>query len=198
MNFYYPLKPTRISIDSDLFKKCNLDPNFILQIKKNGWRVQIHKDGDKVEFYTRHNKRLESIADNADWKLLKDLVLNNIKANSTIIDGEFLHRRGLIKNTLYIWDLFLLNNEQLKLPYKERKNILDSIIVSHNNLYVAQDYRDNFKQVWDNIDLDTIEENEGIVIKDTREPLFISYNEPKNQKSARQFKILLEDKRNYV
>lgn len=193
MNFLYPLKPTRISIDSSILNNSESDPNFILQIKKNGWRTQIHKNGNEIEFFTRHNKRLEPIAADADWKLLTELIVNNIKAESAIIDGEFLHRRGTRKSTLYVWDLFLLNNELQKKPYGNRKCLLNSIVVPHNNLIIAHDHVDNFLKVWDTLDE---VEDEGIVIKDLREQLYISFD--KTVKSARQFKILAEDKRNHV
>lgn len=193
MRFYYPLKPIRITIDSSVFINCNNDNNFILQIKKNGWRIQIHKEGSDVKFFTRHNKRMEPIVQDADWEMLRQLVINNVKANCAIIDGEFLHRRGDLKNTIYIWDVFEVNKEPVDKPYSERKEFLESLIINHPNLYVAKDYSSgSFKQIWDQ--LYNIQEDEGIVIKDRREKLLINYKESK--KSSKQFKILLEDKRN--
>ena len=193
MKFYYPLKPTRITIDSSLFKKCESDSNYILQVKKNGWRTQIHKDKDKVEFFSRHNNKLESIAQDADWKMLTELVLNNIKAESCILDGEFLHRRGSLKNTIYVWDIFEHNHELVRRPYKERKQLLESNVALNSNLIVSKDYNDNFLQVWNEL---INEEDEGVVIKDLRELLYVNFT--KTVESPRQFKILLEDKRNTV
>lgn len=189
MKFYYPLKSTRISIDSDLFKRCDLDPNFILQIKKNGWRIQIHKEGNDVKFWTRHKIKMEELVLDADWKMLKTIV-QNIKVESCILDGEFLHRRGKLKNTIYLWDIFELDGIPVNKPYGERKALLDSIVLPYNNFFTAKDYVTNFKQIWDN--LEDPEENEGIVLKDTRERLYIDYN--KTIKSSKQFKILLETK----
>ena len=192
MKFYYPLKPTRITIDSDLLKRCESDLNFILQVKKNGWRVQIHKDGNKVEFFSRHNNKMEPIAQDADWNLLTNLVLA-IKAESCILDGEFLHRRGSLKNTIYVWDIFEYNNELVRKPYRDRKLLLESIITNSNNLIVSKDYSNNFLQVWNSL---IAEEDEGIVIKDLREQLYVNFDKTIN--SARQFKALLEDKRGKV
>jgi len=197
MKFYYPIKPTRITVDSDIFKRCNQDSNFILQIKKNGWRVQIHKDGTNVEFFTRHNKRLESIAADANWDLLRGLVIANVKAHSTILDGEFLHRRGKIKSTIHVWDIFEYNNQIVKKRYKERKHLLNSIVESSHNLQVSKDFNSGeFKKIWDN--LNNPEENEGVVIKDIRELLYIQYRKPSKGISPKQFKILLDDKRNEI
>lgn len=194
MKFMYPLKPNRISVDSPMFTRCASNPNFILQIKKNGWRILIHKDGDQVEFYSRHKKRMEPIVEDADWDMLRELV-RGIKADSCIIDGEFLHRRGEKKNTIYVWDILLLNGELLRKSYKERKQLLESIVTNTDNLSVLEDYVENFQQIWDS--LSNPEENEGIVLKDLRERLPVFYSQP-SKKSAKQFKILLEDKRNYV
>ena len=195
MKFYYPLKPIRITIDSSVFINCNQDDNYILQVKKNGWRVQIHKDGDDVKFFTRHNKRMEPMIADADWEMLRQLVRDNVKADSVVCDGEMLHRRGDLKNTIYLWDIFELNNEIVSQPYFERKQILNSIVVNHFNFYVAEDYESGtFQQVWDK--LFNIQEDEGVVIKDRREKHFINYKE--SHKSSKQFKILLEDKRNSI
>ena len=196
MKFYYPTKPTRISIDSSIFEECNLNPNYILQIKKNGWRVQIHRDGKEVQFYTRHNKRLESIVPDADWTLLINEVLK-IEQDSFVLDGEFLHRRGNLKNTLYIWDIFELNHSLVRKSYGERKHITDSIIKPSENLFTAKDYAPGtFKHIWD--ELTNPAENEGIVLKDVREALYVSHKQSSKSLSAKQFKILLDDKRNYL
>ena len=194
MRFYYPAKPSRISIDSENFKSCNANPAFVLQIKKNGWRIQIHKNGDDVEFYTRHNRRMEPIVPEANWELLTNLI-RNIKANSAIIDGEFMGRRGETKNTIYIWDIFEFNSEVQKKTYHERKKLLEAIVEPSDNLIISKDYpAGTFLEVWDS--LTNPEENEGIVIKDLRESLYISYKKPSKSTSPKQFKVLLDDKRN--
>jgi ATP-dependent DNA ligase len=196
MRFLFPSKPNRISIDSTIFESCDKDPNFILQIKKNGWRVQIHKEGSEVQFFTRHNKRLEPLVEDADWTTLRNTILK-IKANSIILDGEFLHRRGSLKNHLYVWDVFLHNNQLLSnQSYKQRKELLNSLIVNDQYIQVAQDFISSFRSIWDQ--LTNIEEDEGVVLKDLREKLIVRYVKPSDDKSPRQFKILLEDKRNYI
>lgn len=191
MKFYYPSKPTRISIDSDLFEECDRDPFFILQTKKNGWRIQIHKDHNHIELYSRHNKRLERIVPDANWELLSRDIQNNVKATSCILDGEFLHRRGNKKNTIYLWDIFELNSKTLRRIYSERKHLLNRMVSPTENLLILKDHQSGcFKKVWDN--LSNPEENEGIVLKDIREELFVSYRKTTKALSPRQFKILLD------
>ncbi len=194
MRFMYPTKPNRITVDSPLFTNASIDPNFVLQIKKNGWRCLIHKLGDTVEFYSRHKKRMEPIVMDANWEAFADEV-RKLEVESCIADGELMHRRGNIKNKIYLWDLFYVDGQIFRKPYGERKARLDSITPELNHLAVVEDHVDNFLQIWEN--LSDPKENEGLVIKDLREPVPVLYSEP-SKKSARQFKILLDDQRNYV
>jgi len=185
MRFYFPLKPQRISLDSILFKTLEEDPNFIVQVKKNGWRIQIHKERDSVILYTRHKRLLREVAPDIDHSFLTDLVLSSVKASSAIIDGEFLHRRGEKKNYLYVWDIFEKDGKPQTHSYLERKLTLQSICHSCSHLEVAQDTSTNFLQVWRSLHSS---EDEGLVIKDIHEPLYINFNKTIN--SSRQFKVL--------
>lgn len=191
MKFVYPFKSKRTFVDSDIFAKCNLDPNFILQVKKNGWRIQIHKDKEDIKFFTRHNKRMETLVD-ADWDTLRKLVSTKIKADSAILDGEFMHMRGSLKNTIFLWDVFYYDGEYSSLPYGERKSLLDGIVESSELLQVLPSYSSNFEDVWKS--LSNKEEDEGIVMKDLRERLKVTHTKLSNDKSPRQFKVLLSDK----
>jgi ATP-dependent DNA ligase len=139
---------------------------------------------------------METIVD-ADWKKLTSLVLENVKAESVILDGEFMHMRGSLKNTIFLWDVFYYNGSYCnKLSYKERKDLLSKIVAPDTQLQISQDYQSNFQQVWE--ELSNKEEDEGVVIKDLREKLRISHTKLSNDKSPRQFKVLLEDKRNLL
>lgn len=191
MKFYFPLKPTRISIESSILKDCNTDPNFIAQKKKDGWRVQIQKSGNNILLLTRHNKPLEPMISDIDWEEMKQMIVRSIRCQSCIIDGEFLHRRGREKRSFYLWDMFELNGKKLSLPYLERKEILNLNINSTQNFQILHDYKKDFLELWQSLDNEL---DEGIVIKDLREPLYINYS--KTIKSSRQYKILLNDPRN--
>src|SRR3990167_813003 len=54
-----------------------------IEYKYDGFRVQIHKDHDKVTVYTR---RLENVT--AQFNELKDIVLKHVKADEAILDAE--------------------------------------------------------------------------------------------------------------
>lgn len=189
--FYFPLKPTRITLTSELFEKTSNDCNYICQKKKNGWRVQVHKNNDVIEIYTRHKIRIEPLILECDWKKVYERLNQSLNCSQCILDGEFLHRRSSIKEALYFWDIFELNNKVLKESYQTRKQQLGLILTPQDKLELSQDVETNFKDVWNCLE---DEVDEGLVIKDLREPLYISYS--KTIKSARQFKLLRNDIRN--
>lgn len=191
MQFYYPLKPTRITLDSPLFQETSKSENFIAQKKKNGWRIQIHKENDKVEIYTRHKKRIEPLILEVEWGNIYRNLLESIKCQNCILDGEFLHRRSSIKEHIYLWDVFFLNNEEVKKPYVDRKRLLEENVSNGIRIEISKDYKFDFRSLWDSLEDDV---DEGIVIKDITEPLYVSYD--KTIKSHRQFKILRDDVRN--
>ena len=194
MRFYFPQKPTRITSESSVFKDCEEDSNYVAQKKKDGWRVQIHIENGEVTFFTRHNRRLEPIVAELDWNEMAKLFLDNVKCDSCIIDGEFLHRRtDKWKATFYVWDLFELNGERLRKPYRYRKHLLDRLVSPTPNLMISKDYYGNFIELWKSLDLSV---DEGIVIKDLNEPLYVNFNKTIN--SPRQFKMLLDDPRNTI
>ena len=191
--FYFPLKPTRISIESSVFKTCDADPNFIAQKKKDGWRIQIHKLGSEIKLFTRHNRPLEGMISDIDWEEVKNMIGESVGSHSCILDGELLHRRGKEKESFYLWDIFEKDNKRLSLPYEERKIILNSLISSSSNFQVLEDYKSGFYNLWESLN---DEADEGIVIKDLREPLYVSFS--KTTKSPKQYKILLKDPRNLL
>ena len=57
----------------------------IIEYKYDGFRVQIHKDGEKVELFTR---RLENVTD--QFPDIIDVIRKNVKANRCILDSEVL------------------------------------------------------------------------------------------------------------
>lgn len=191
MHFYFPTKPTRISIDSSIFAQCERDPNFIAQRKKDGWRIQIHKSGDSVQIFTRHNRPLPPLVSDVDWDSTKRLIAGSIDCESCVLDGEFMHRRSLQKETFYLWDIFELNSKPVKLSYEKRQNELTRIIHSSSTFQVLENHHSNFYELWSSLDRTR---DEGLVIKDIRESLNINFK--RTTKSPRQYKILLDDPHN--
>lgn len=191
MNFYFPSKPTRISIDSALFTQCSNDPNFVAQRKKDGWRIQLHKLDNEITLFTRHKRPLPPLIGDVDWSSIRKMLVNNIHCGSCIIDGEFMHRRSTLKETFYVWDIFELEGKRLMNSYHHRKETLSNIITPTATLQVLEDYSTDFISLWQSLDRSL---DEGIVIKDLRESLNVNFC--KTTKSPRQYKILLDDPRN--
>jgi DNA ligase 1 len=116
-----------------------------LEYKYDGARVQIHKQNDRVEIFSR---RLSDVT--ASLPEVVEAVKHNIQAQSAIVEGEvialgttgfpiafqhlmrrFRRIRGVadlaekMPITLYLFDILYLNGEsQITKPYSERRQIL--------------------------------------------------------------------------
>ena len=121
------------------------------EVKYDGARVQVHKDKDKVELYTR---RLENVT-----KQFPEIVkssLENINAEKVIIEGEVVAIKSLedrrprpfqdlsrrikrkyeitqmvkkIPVEMNLFDLIYINGEsKLETPFKERRRLLEEVV----------------------------------------------------------------------
>jgi len=116
------------------------------EFKYDGARVQIHKQNDEVEVFSR---RLSNVTESLPE--IVEVVKRNIKAPSAIVEGEvvaldntgypiafqhLMRRFKRIRNvasmaqriplTLYIFDILYLNGDSLiTLPYHKRRQILE-------------------------------------------------------------------------
>lgn len=132
------------------------DPNWIYDIKWDGWRILVHKDGDRVEAYTRHGNNVT-----AKFPELQ-AVGQSIKENTAIIDCEgvvlrngisvfddFAYR-GRLSNkdkieqstlthpaTFIAFDILETDKTHTNKPLVERKEILSSIIEPSSTLLVT-------------------------------------------------------------
>jgi hypothetical protein len=102
------------------------------QFKYNDTRIIVKYCADgKIELWNRHAERLKSYH-TPDW-LMDELLevgisLNLSKGTTTMLDGGLLDtKHRLIKDTIVIWDVLVLNNEYLiGTTYQSRYNkILD-------------------------------------------------------------------------
>ncbi|AVK87044.1 DNA ligase [Lysinibacillus sp. B2A1] len=132
------------------------DPNWIYDIKWDGWRILLHKLGDRVEAYTRHGNNVT-----AKFPELQE-VGRSIKENTAIIDceGVVLRNgvsvfddfafRGMLTNkskieqatithpaTFIAFDILATDKPHTNQPLVERKEILSSIIEPSNSLLVT-------------------------------------------------------------
>ena len=160
MNYYFPCKPNTLNPTSPLLDALDRDINWIAEVKKNGWRALPTKDEDgKLTIWTRHKT------------LIKDAVpelreaLSNMMPAGTILDGEFINNRTKgVKGKLYLFDIIMLEGRLLiDLPLRERRKILEGVVVEGPHVELAQQVRVGKKRLYHQSIAG--EENEGIVIK---------------------------------
>jgi bifunctional non-homologous end joining protein LigD len=112
-------------------------PEWVHEIKHDGYRIQVRRDGDVVRLFTRKgydwSDRYPAIAATA----------KKLRAQSFTLDGEAcvcgsdgvavfdaLHRRGTVSEAmLYAFDLLELDGEDLRsLPLGDRKKCLARLV----------------------------------------------------------------------
>lgn len=130
----------------------------ICDYKYDGERVQIHKNGGKVELFSRN---LENIT--SQYPDLVKLAINNIKVGDAIVEGEcvavdsgtgyMLPFQELMKRrrkygieekaeefpiNMYLFDALLIDGEDImNLPLTKRRNILKNSIIEGAGLKLA-------------------------------------------------------------
>jgi len=113
------------------------------EVKFDGWRVQLHKDGRHVALYTKSGYDYA-----LQFRGLSD-ALRSLDADAAVIDGELvacdendapdflaLQSRTAISVELCIWafDLLHLNGRDLcALPLSDRKYLLERIVHRTND-----------------------------------------------------------------
>jgi bifunctional non-homologous end joining protein LigD len=131
--FVPPCIPTRAP-------KPPAGPDWVHEIKHDGYRLQVRRDGDTVRLFTRRGydwtDRYPAIAATA-------AILRLSRARSFTLDGEAvvtgtdgvavfdaLHRRRKVTDAmLYAFDLLELNGEDMRgLPLRERKVRLERLL----------------------------------------------------------------------
>jgi DNA ligase-1 len=160
----------------------------ICDYKYDGERVQIHKNGGKVELFSRN---LENIT--SQYPDIVKLAINNIKVGEAIIEGEcvavvsatgyMLPFQELMKRrrkygieekaeefpvNVYLFDALLIDGEDImNLPLIKRRNILKNSIIEKDGLKFAHAITSK-----DIVEIEKFFENaiengcEGLILKD--------------------------------
>jgi bifunctional non-homologous end joining protein LigD len=129
-------------------------PDWVHEIKHDGYRLQVRRDGDTVRLFTRRGydwtDRYPAIAGTAAMIRLS-------RAKSFTLDGEAvvaggdgvavfdaLHRRRKVTDAmLYAFDLLELNGEDLRpLPLRERKARLEKLLSRSRTGIVFNEHTD--------------------------------------------------------
>ncbi|NRF89817.1 DNA ligase [Paenibacillus frigoriresistens] len=142
---FSPIKPMIVSIGKEAFD----DDEFIFEPKWDGWRILLHKQGTRLEAFTRNGNVVTS-----KFPELKEAI-SSIKADTAILDCEGVcirdgrsvfddfSYRGRISDsakikaavrthpaTFLAFDVLLTSSEHLREPLMTRKNLLNEIISS--------------------------------------------------------------------
>lgn len=171
-NYIYPAKPLYVPPSSESFGRLDNDPNWIAEVKKNGWRMMVRVTPEgKIDLWTRH-KTLELSPLPRLRGELKDLAL----PPDTILDGELLEHRGKTKEMLMLWGMFRWNGKWLSdLPYKEVMWRMSFVPSNSNHLtkpsFVFEGKRKFYEEV-----LKQGDENEGLVLKKLDAPVPFSFS----------------------
>jgi len=180
------LFPKAVDFD-DAFERIGSPCAF--EYKYDGFRMQIHKKGESVTIFTR---RLDNVT--AQFPEIKKLIVDNVKADSCIIDAEavgvdpktgkylpFQHISQRIKRKygieemtkklpieLNIFDIMYCNKEsQLKTPFQKRRELLDNVIKQQpRKIILAHQIITDNKEKAENFFKEAVEKgNEGLMAK---------------------------------
>ncbi len=160
---FTPIKPMLLGTGKEVIDNSET----IWDVKWDGWRTLIHKEGKRVEAYTR-----EGINITAKFPELQ-AVGQAIKEHTAIIDAEgvvlrsgvsvfedFAYRGSLSNKekieqailthpaTFVAFDILATDKQVMKQPLFERKELLSSIIEPNNNLIVTPSIEENGSHIF--------------------------------------------------
>lgn len=162
----------------------------ICEYKYDGERVQIHKNGKKVELFSRN---LENIT--LQYPDVVKMALNNIKVGEAIVEGEcvavdsdtgyMLPFQELMKRrrkhgieekaeefpvNVYLFDALLIDGEDImNLPLIKRRNILKNSVIEGNELKLSHAIMSENSVEIEKFFEEAIENGgEGLILKDER------------------------------
>lgn len=162
---FTPIKPMLLSMGNN--DEIIDNPDWIYDIKWDGWRILLHKDGEKLEAYTRHGNNVT-----AKFPELQE-VGHSIQSHTAIVDCEgvvlrngtsvfddFAYR-GRLSNKYKIeqatithpvsfvaFDVLATDRSHLNKPLVERKDILSSMIEPSNSLLITPSVEGNGSNIF--------------------------------------------------
>jgi ATP-dependent DNA ligase len=160
MQYLYPCKPQRISVDSDLLSRLDNDPAYVGEVKKNGFRCLAVKEDGALSLWTRHKGLIHFPLPELRAGL-KELMPDN-----TVVDGELLQvRTKTVKEMFYAFDILKLRGSfVINEPLYSRRQMLENLNLERcNKVELARQVTTGKRQLY--YDSITGDANEGIVIK---------------------------------
>ena len=151
VTIFSPIRPMlaeRVKSPQEAHEK--MGPEFASEYKLDGERVQIHRQGEKIILYSRSLENITNYYPDIVENIGKSLKANEVILEAEIVainddTGEFLpfqelmHRRRKYKIakavqeypiTVNFFDVLFSDGKScLDIPYKERRNLLEKIVV---------------------------------------------------------------------
>lgn len=176
---FTPIKPMLLHMGNN--DEIKDDSNWIYDIKWDGWRILLHKQGDRVEAYTRHGNNVtakfpelqaagQSIQEHEAIIDCEGVVLRNgvsvfddFAYRGRLSNKEKIEHAAITHPTTFIaFDVLATNKSVVNKPLVERKDILSSMITPSNNLLVTPSVMGNGNDIFQ---LTKEKDMEGIVGK---------------------------------
>jgi ATP-dependent DNA ligase len=159
--YFYPERPRMISSDGNFFDLLSKKQEVVAEKKYNGIRLQLHSMPDgSFQFWNRHNVRLQYLPSQELSESMGELGLEGYN----VLDGELRHGKVKgVKHKIVLFDVFIFENQLLvDKPFSYRRGLLEKLIYA-DNLQLAQQYRDNFRGLFEFVTQEP--EIEGLVLK---------------------------------
>ncbi|MDR3291497.1 MAG: ATP-dependent DNA ligase [Methanobrevibacter sp.] len=187
-----PVKPMLAQLSPGIDISLKEMGNAICETKYDGIRIQIHKNGNEINFFTR---KLENVT-NAIPEMIEP-IKNGFPNEDFIVEGEIIATRDgkpisfqyilhrvrrkynidkAIKNvplTLYLFDVLYYKTPLIDKSLKKRREILERIIKLGDKINLSTKIDVNVETIYKAEELfkDSISKgHEGIMIKDPDEP----------------------------
>lgn len=148
---FLPLRPAlaeRLNTAEEIFNKIG---ECAIEYKYDGFRMQVHKENDKIAIYSRRLEEMKNMFPdieeglkkiNADFIMEGEAIAYNKKEDKFFSFQETMHRRrkyGIEEASkhyplkLFLFDIMYLNGEDLTLkPFKERRETLEGLMKNYN------------------------------------------------------------------
>ncbi|WP_231506528.1 ATP-dependent DNA ligase [Paenibacillus sp. UNC451MF] len=201
MQVFTTVQPMIVSIRNEPFD----DERFLFEPKWDGWRILIHKQGERIEAYTRQGNKITNKFPELEQ------VVSCIKAHTAILDCEgivmrdgrpvfddFSYRGRLSSSmrisqarvthpvTFVVFDVLLTDREHIREPLMERKKLLEQLIIPSqmimSTMYVPERGNALFQLTRDR-------NMEGIVAKH-KDSIYIPNTQSRDWFKIKHFKII--------
>ena len=182
IDYFRPVKPMLASPAEDLESILSIGDNFAFETKLDGARIQIHKQKNRVEIYSR---RLEKITESLPEII--EIMKSDVDTESVILDGEALavdndgkpfpfqvimRRFGRVREAearpiaikLIIFDILKLGTKDIvDQRYTKRREMLQKVLAKE--YLIDSMVLDNLSEVQDFFEKTKRQGHEGIVAK---------------------------------